>query len=250
MEVQDTRDSRREMQMLQEAVVQQNQVLQRLERSLRRLEESYEKVSSRLDAVESSCAPGGEETTSAAPPVERGAERGRVAASGGFMRAAIQNRETARGAHQHRQNGPAVEPTPGGNAPAGNGNGAPGNEAKPSDIGKETAPASRPNLISRAKVVLRGAIADGSVNSTLDKVQSSIKLADEAAGALAQISAMVKASLAESAGVREAGSLPIPGGSLTLLLELAKTPQFQRFVAGMLTQFLKDADPDTAMPID
>ncbi|MEW6230100.1 MAG: hypothetical protein AB1700_18790, partial [Bacillota bacterium] len=52
MEVQDARDSRREFQAIQEAIGQQNLIMQRLERNLRRLEDSYGKVTARLDAIE------------------------------------------------------------------------------------------------------------------------------------------------------------------------------------------------------
>jgi hypothetical protein len=36
--------------------------------------------------------------------------------------------------------------------------------------------------------------------------------------------------------------MPIPGGSLALLLEMAKTPQFQRFIANVIAQVLKETE--------
>ncbi len=239
MEVQDTRESRREIQTLQEAVAQQNQLLQRLERSLRRLEGSYEKVSSRLDAVEAAREANGPEATPAV-------EKGRVGGPGGLLRSGGQSRGIADERSAYGRGGPPASQTPGKDAPPGDHDEAPLDGAGPGEPDGEPAPASRPNLIARAKTVIRGAIADGSVNSSLDRVQSSLKLADEAAGALSQISVLVKALLEEGEGIQQSRPMQIPGGSLALLLDLAKTPQFQKFIAGMLAQFLKDADPDAA----
>ncbi|MGE5592898.1 MAG: hypothetical protein ACM3X3_04330 [Betaproteobacteria bacterium] len=243
MEVQDTKDSRREIQTLQEAVAQQSLILQRLERSLKRLEESYDNVSSRLEAIEAA-RPG----NSAAGTVST-ADKGRAGAAGSAVKSTVGNREYLRDRASRAHGNPAAANIPdAANARAADPPPSEPNEPAPSDGGQSDAPprpgtpASRPDLLSRAKIAIRSAIADGTVNNTLDKVQSSLKLADEAAGALAEISALVKSSLTESASLQGSGPPPIPGGSITLLLELAKTPQFQRFAASMLTQFLKDAD--------
>lgn len=238
MEFQDTRDSRREIQTLQEVIAQQSLVLQRLERTLKRLEESYDKMSSRLDAIETA-RPGN--STAETPAA---AERGRSAVPGSLAGPGAGNREVVRERVSRIHRNPAAAQAPGGDAPSSVSDG-PAHDGDGRGDGSRVpdAPASHPNLLSRAKVALRGAIADGAVNNTLSRIQSSLKLADEATGALAEISALVKASLTEDPSLQGSGALPIPGGSLTLLLDLAKTPQFQRFVAGMLAQFLKDPDP-------
>ncbi|MBC7082548.1 MAG: hypothetical protein QME82_01145 [Bacillota bacterium] len=241
MEVQDNRDSRREIQTLQEAVAQQNLVLQRLERSLKRLEESYDRMSSRVDAIETARPGNGPAETTPA------VEKGRAGAPGSFMRSGGQSRELVRERVSRTHGNPAAAQVPGVDAPSVGHDESTHDESGQSDASQgPSTPASRPNLLSRAKTALRGAIADGTVNSTLDRIQSSLKLADEAAGALSQISAMVKASLEQSAGVQGSGAPPPPGVSLPLLLDLAKTPQFQKFVAAMLTHFLMDVDPDQA----
>lgn len=244
MEVQDTRDSRREIQTLQEAVAQQTLILQRLERGLKRLEESYDNVSLRLEAIETARqgnGPGG---------AALGPEKGQAGNTGNAAKPTVGNREYMRDRASRAHSSPAATNVPEAvNAPAANprppepGEPTQGDGGQSETPARPGTPASRPDLLARAKVAIRSAIADGTVNNTLDKVQSSLKLADEAAGALAQISALVKSSLTESASLQGSGPPPIPGGSITLLLELAKTPQFQRFAASMLTQFLKDADP-------
>lgn len=231
MEVQDTKDSRRELQAIQEAIGQQNLVMQRLERNLRRLEDSYSKVTSRLEAIES--------VRIAPDPPDKAAsvERGRP---GHLMSSSGHKKEAPREPSDGPASGPG--PTPGplsedsGKAPAGH--------AGSDNADSGSTPASHLKLLVRAKSALRGAILDGSVNATLDRVQSSLSFADEAAGALSQISAMVKASLEGSTGIQEFGITPIPGGSLALLLDLAKTPQFQKFIAGIVSQFLKDSGQD------
>ncbi|MCR4401329.1 MAG: hypothetical protein NUW12_00885 [Firmicutes bacterium] len=239
MEVQDTKDSRREMPTLQEVVAQQSLVLQRLERTLRRLEESHDKISSRLDAIENARPGNGTAETPAA------AERGRYGAMGGFVGPGTGNREVLRERVSRLHRNPAASQASGGNAPSSDSDGsAHGGNGPDKASQMSDAQASQPNLLSRAKVALRGVIADGTVNATLNRVQSSLKLADEATGALAEISALVKASLTEEPGLQGSEVPPVPAGSLSLLLELAKTPQFQRFVASMLAQFLKDPVPD------
>ncbi|NLG78708.1 MAG: SlyX family protein [Firmicutes bacterium] len=241
MEVQDNRDSRREIQTLQEAVAQQNQVLQRLERSLKRLEESYDRMSSRVDAMEIARPGNGPAETTPA------VEKGRSGAPASLTRSGGQSKDLTRERVSRTHGNPVAAQVPGVDAPPVEHDGPTHDESGQSHAsqGPGTS-ASRPNLLSRAKLALRGAIADGTVNNTLDKIQSSLKLADEAAGALSQISAMVKASLEQSAGVQGSGAPPSHGVSFPLLLDLAKTPQFQRFVASMLTHFLEDVDPDQA----
>lgn len=205
MEAQEVKESRRELQTVLDAVSQQNAVLQRLERNLRRLEDAQARLASRVDAVEAA---------RASAPAEPPAAPERTRSTTIPFRPANPSKET-----------PVAEPDP---------------PPEP----KDEAPAAAPQLtfVTRAKSVLRGAILDGTVGNTLDKVQSTLKLADEAAGALAQISAMVKASLELGEGTRGAGAAPIPGGSWPLLLELAKTPQFQKFIANILVQFLREMD--------
>lgn len=223
MEVQDVRDSRREFQAIQEAIGQQNLIMQRLERNLRRLEDSYGKVTARLDAIEAARAAPDPEKASAAEK----ARPGHLVSFGG------------EGKHASREssNNPGPTPTPEAPQP-GDPSPAPAQEAGP-----------HPSLAARTKSALRGAILDGSVNATLDKVQASLKHADEAAGAISQISAMVKASL-EGMDIRQAGIVPIPGGSLALLLDLAKTPQFQKFIANIVAQFLKESGQDQVLSPD
>ncbi|MEW5866055.1 MAG: hypothetical protein AB1774_04250 [Bacillota bacterium] len=218
MEVQDARDARRELQAIQEAIGQQNLIMQRLERNLRRLEDSYGKVTARLDAIEAArAAPDPEK----APTAEK-ARPGHLVSFGG------QGKHTSR----ESSDNPGATPTP--EAPPARDPGpAPAQEA-----------GSRPSLAARAKSALRGAILDGSVNATLDKVQTSLQYADEAAGAISQIGAMVKASLEASPDIRQTGIVPIPGGSLALLLDLAKTSQFQKFIANIVAQFLKESEHD------
>ena len=97
-------------------------------------------------------------------------------------------------------------------------------------------------LTARVKAAIRSSIQDGSVNTTLDKFQASVKLADEATRALSEIASLVKASLEQDQGVMQLGAVPLPGGSLSLLLEMAKTPQFQRFIANIVAQTLKESE--------
>lgn len=95
---------------------------------------------------------------------------------------------------------------------------------------------------NETKSAIRSSLQDGSVNDALDKFQASVKLTDEATGALSEIASLVKASLDQDQGVMKLGSMPVPGGSLSLLLEMAKTPQFQRFIANVVAQALKEAE--------
>lgn len=193
MDVQDARDSRRELQAIHEAISQQNLIMQRLERNLRRLEDSYGKAESRLDALERSRA-------------------------------------------DHRPEKVQLSEGQTSEQPAGPGERRSRPTSAVSDGGV-------PSLGTRAKSTIRGAIVDGSINTTLDKLQASLKLADDAAGSLSQIASLVRSSLDEGgAGFIQGEGIPIPGGSLALLLELAKTPQFQRFIAKIVAETLRNSD--------
>jgi hypothetical protein len=95
---------------------------------------------------------------------------------------------------------------------------------------------------ARVKSAIRSSIQDGSINTALEKFQASVKLTDEATGALAEIASLVRAALEQDQDSVTLGSMPIPGGSLALLLEMAKTPQFQRFIANVIAQVLKETE--------
>lgn len=199
-----------DLQAIHDAISQQNLIMQRLDRNMKRIEESYSRVSSRLDALEAKA-----ET----PEANTGESRRQKRAQASSI---LNNKKTD---DTEMTNNRAED--------------APEDTVERENKGPaQTAPA----LTQRVKSAIRSSIQDGSVTHTLDKFQASIKLTDEATGALSEIASLVKASLDQDQDVIQLGSAPIPGGSLALLLEMAKTPQFQRFIANVVAQALREAE--------
>jgi len=194
-----------DLQTIHDAISQQNSLMERLERNMRRIEDSYSRVSSRLDALEAKAE---------APPTSAG-ERRRFQSTQRSIVPAIKDIGD-------------TEKT----------------EDKPEDAPEDTPDREEKasSLTARVKSAIRGSIQDGSVNTALDKFQASVRLADEATCALSEIASLVRTSLEQDHNVMQLGSVPIPGGSLALLLEMAKTPQFQRFIANIVAQALKEAE--------
>lgn len=198
-----------DLQAIHDAISEQKLIMQRLERNMRRIEDSYGRVSSRLDALEAKA-----ET----PPKDTGdSPRFRRAHTG-----AVPQREQTEDTEKVDEK---VDDKP---------------EGTPDDSVEKKERATA--LTARVKSAIRSSLQDGSVNDALDKFQASVKLTDEATGALSEIASLVRASLDQDQGVMKLGSMPVPGGSLSLLLEMAKTPQFQRFIANVLAQALKGAE--------
>ncbi len=191
-----------DLRAIHDAISQQNLLMQRLERNMRRIEDSYSQVSSRLDALE---------TKKEISPPDPGESRRHelIEASNGVDSEDI---EKAKDIAEDASEGTKEEE---------NRNSA---------------------LTARVKAAIRSSIEDGSVSATLDKFQASVELADEATRALSEIASLVKASLEQDQGVMQLGAVPLPGGSLALLLEMAKTPQFQRFIANIVAQALKESE--------
>ena len=194
-----------DLQAIHDAISQQGLIMQRLERNMRRIEDSYGRVSSRLDALEAKA-----ETPSTG--------------TGDSLRFKTVQASAV----------PDEERT----GDTENSDGKP--EGPPDDTveRKEKAKA----LTTRVKSAIRSSIQDGSVNAALDKFQASVKLTDEATGALSEIASLIRASLDQDQSAMQLGTMPIPGGSLALLLEMAKTPQFQRFIANAVAQVLKEVE--------
>jgi hypothetical protein len=198
-----------DLQAIHDAISEQKLIMQRLERNMRRIEDSYGRVSSRLDALE---------TKAEMPPKDTGdSPRFRRAHTG-----AVPQREQTEGTEKVDEK---VDDKP---------------EGTPDDSVEKKERATA--LTARVKSAIRSSLQDGSVNDALDKFQASVKLTDEATGALSEIASLVKASLDQDQGVMKLGSMPVPGGSLSLLLEMAKTSQFQRFIANVVAQALKEAE--------
>jgi hypothetical protein len=197
-----------DLQAIHDAISQQNLIMQRMERNMRRIEDSYGRVSSRLDALEAK-----EQT----PPPNTGESRR-------FRRA-----QASSGADSKDREGSGTNEKP---------------DDKVEDISKDTGEREEKGraLTARVKYAIRSSIQDGSISAALDKFQASVKLTDEATSALSEIASLVKVSLEQDQDVIHVGSSPLPGGSLALLLEMAKTPQFQRFIANVLAQVLKEAE--------
>jgi predicted nucleic acid-binding Zn-ribbon protein len=194
-----------DLQAIHDAISQQNLIMQRLERNMKRIEDSYGRVSSRLDALEAKA-----ET----PPTDIGDSRR-------FRRA------QASSVPENKETGDTEKTDD-------------RLEGAPNDTAEKEEKAT--TLTARVKSAIRGSVQDGSVNAALDKFQASVKLTDEATGALSEIASLVRASLDQDQNVMQLGSMPIPGGSLALLLEMAKTPQFQRFIANVVAQTLKEVE--------
>jgi hypothetical protein len=193
-----------DLQSIHDAISQQNLIMQRLERNMRRIEDSYGRVSSRLDALETKA-----ETSSI--DIRDNRRTGKVKTS------SVPEKQEAGDTENIEDK----------------------LEGAPDATVEREKNAS--TLTARVKSAIRGSLQDGSVNAALDKFQASVKLTDEAAGALSEIASLVRASLEQDQGGLQLGSMPLPGGSLALLLELAKTPQFQRFIANAVAQVLKEA---------
>jgi len=197
-----------DLQAIHDAISQQNLIMQRMERNMRRIEDSYGRVSSRLDALEAK-----EQT----PPPNTGESRR-------LRRAQATSVADSKDSEDSDKN---EKP-----------------DDKVEDISKDTEEREEKGraLTARVKYAIRSSIQDGSVSAALDKFQASVKLTDEATSALSEIASLVKASLEQDQDVIQLGSAPLPGGSLALLLEMAKTPQFQRFIANIVAQVLKGAE--------
>ena len=204
-----------DLQAIHDTISQQNLIMQRLERNMRRIEDSYGRVSSRLDALEAKAE---------MPPKDTGDSPRLRRTQTGAVRQKEQTEDTGK-----------VDGRSEGNEKA---DGEP--EGTPDDTVEKKERATA--LTARVKSAIRSSLQDGSVNDALDKFQASVKLTDEATGALSEIASLVKASLDQDQGVMKLGSMPVPGGSLSLLLEMAKTPQFQRFIANVVAQALKEAE--------
>lgn len=194
-----------DLQAIHDSMSQQNLIMQRMERNMRRMEDSYGRVIARLDALEA---------------------KGQTSPA--------DTHESRR--HRRSETADATDTKV---------------SEEPEKVDDKTETPSEDSLerenkgqafTARVKSAIRSSIQDGSVNATLDKFQASIKLTDEATGALSEIASLVKTSLEQDQSVTQVGSVPIPGGSLALLLEMAKTPQFQRFIANIVAQALKEAE--------
>jgi hypothetical protein len=194
-----------DLQAIHDTISQQNSIMQRLERNMRRIEDSYGRVSSRLDALEA------------------GAEMPPTYAGDSLSTRKVQ----VSSVRETKQTGDTENPDD-------------RQEGAPDDSTEKKEKAEA--LTARVKSAIRSSIQDGSVSAALDKFQASVKLTDEATGALSEIASLIRASLEQEQNTMQLGAMPIPGGSLALLLEMAKTPQFQRFIANVVAQILKEAE--------
>lgn len=199
-----------DMQAIYDAISEQKLIMQRLERNMRQMEDSYSRVSSRLDALEARSEMPHKDTG------ERSRRRRTFASDVSDGEQAEDTKKMEEKADEKPE----------------------GTSDKDTAEKKERTKA----FTARVKSAIRSSIQDGSINTALEKFQASVKLTDEATGALAEIASLVRAALEQDQDSVTLGSMPIPGGSLALLLEMAKTPQFQRFIANVIAQVLKETE--------